>query len=191
MTMPSPRTAVIPGCKPRLRRQPRPRRKHGRAGDGRAGSYGRADSHGQSLPAPRFPAQAAGTVRAVIGDELRMPIMWCEMGSCISWCADPSALGEADARARAISVGWRVDALGPAGLPAMPADRSALLGDQPGRPMGPVHGRRPGRLGVPRKSGRPSRPLHTRGGGLDGRPGRASRPRPADAIRRYGSAAGI
>ncbi len=58
------------------------------------------------------PAQAAGTVRAVIGDELRMPIMWCEMGSCISWCADPSALGEADARARAISVGWRVDALG-------------------------------------------------------------------------------
>ena len=58
------------------------------------------------------PAQAADTVRAVIGDELRMPIMWCEMGSCISWCADPSALGEADARARAISVGWRVDALG-------------------------------------------------------------------------------
>lgn len=58
------------------------------------------------------PAQAAGTVRAVIGDELRMPIMWCEMVSCISWCADPSALGEADARARAISAGWRVDALG-------------------------------------------------------------------------------
>jgi hypothetical protein len=58
------------------------------------------------------PAQAADTVRAVIGDELRMPIMWCEMGSCISWCADPSALGEADARARAISAGWRIDALG-------------------------------------------------------------------------------
>jgi hypothetical protein len=58
------------------------------------------------------PAQAADYVRAVIGDELRMPIMWCEMGSCISWWADPSALGEADARARAISAGWRVDALG-------------------------------------------------------------------------------
>ena len=58
------------------------------------------------------PVQAADTVRAVIGDELRMPIMWCEMGSCISWCSDPSALGEADARARAISAGWRVDALG-------------------------------------------------------------------------------
>ena len=58
------------------------------------------------------PACDATTVRAVIGDELRMPIMWCEMGSCISWRTDPSALGEADARARAISAGWRIDALG-------------------------------------------------------------------------------
>jgi hypothetical protein len=64
-------------------------------------------------PAPAdAPDCDAGTVRSVIGDELRMPIMWCEMGSCISWCADPSALGEADARARAISAGWRIDALG-------------------------------------------------------------------------------
>ncbi|HTQ93418.1 MAG TPA: hypothetical protein VMK84_28375 [Streptosporangiaceae bacterium] len=54
----------------------------------------------------------APTARAVIGDELRMPIMWCEMGSCISWRTDPSALGEADARARAIGAGWRIDALG-------------------------------------------------------------------------------
>ena len=51
-------------------------------------------------------------MRAVIGDELRMPIMWCEMGSCISWHADASALGEADNRARAIQAGWRIDALG-------------------------------------------------------------------------------
>ena len=50
--------------------------------------------------------------RAVIGDQLRMPVMWCEMGSCISWHADPAALGEADTRARAISAGWRIDALG-------------------------------------------------------------------------------
>jgi hypothetical protein len=34
------------------------------------------------------------------------------MGSCISWRGDPLALGEADARARAISAGWRIDALG-------------------------------------------------------------------------------
>jgi hypothetical protein len=38
--------------------------------------------------------------------------MWCEMGSCISWYADPAALGEADVRARAIHAGWRIDALG-------------------------------------------------------------------------------
>ena len=52
------------------------------------------------------------TERAVIGDQLRMPIAWCEMGSCIWHHADPAALGEADIRARAICAGWRVDALG-------------------------------------------------------------------------------
>ena len=61
-------------------------------------------------PAPAEPAEA--TVRAVIGDQLRMPIMWCEMGSCISWHADPAALGLGDARARAIGAGWRIDAFG-------------------------------------------------------------------------------
>ena len=50
--------------------------------------------------------------RATIGDQLRLPAAWCEMGSCIERHADPAALGEADARARAISAGWRVDALG-------------------------------------------------------------------------------
>jgi len=48
----------------------------------------------------------------VIGDQLRMPIMWCEMGSCISWHADPAALGEGDARSRAIGAGWCIDAFG-------------------------------------------------------------------------------
>ena len=51
-------------------------------------------------------------VRALIGDELRMPTTWCEIGSCISWHADREALGEADNRARAIRAGWRIDALG-------------------------------------------------------------------------------
>ena len=63
--------------------------------------------------APAAPAGPAGAAeRAVIGDQLRMPIMWCEMGSCVSWHADPAALGEADTRARAIGAGWRIDALG-------------------------------------------------------------------------------
>jgi hypothetical protein len=51
-------------------------------------------------------------VRALIGDQLRMPIMWCEMGSCISSHADPAALGEGDMRVRAIAAGWRIDAFG-------------------------------------------------------------------------------
>ena len=49
---------------------------------------------------------------APIGDALRIPIAWCEMGSCISHYEHPAALGEADIRARAIEAGWRVDALG-------------------------------------------------------------------------------
>ena len=52
------------------------------------------------------------TVRSVIGDQLRMPIMWCELGSCISSYADPAARGEADNRVRAIESGWRVDGFG-------------------------------------------------------------------------------
>jgi hypothetical protein len=67
-------------------------------------------------PAPLPPAgpaaPAPATERAVIGDQLRMPISWCEMGSCISWHADPAALGEGDQRARAIEAGWRLDAFG-------------------------------------------------------------------------------
>jgi hypothetical protein len=57
-------------------------------------------------------ARAEITERAAIGDQLRMPIAWCEIVSCISHHADPAALGEADIRARAIAVGWCVDALG-------------------------------------------------------------------------------
>jgi hypothetical protein len=48
----------------------------------------------------------------VIGDQLRIPIMWCELGCCISWYTDPAALGEGDVRLRAIGAGWRIDAFG-------------------------------------------------------------------------------
>jgi len=71
-----------------------------------------ADARAQAEAAARAEAapRAEMTGRAVIGDQLRMPVMWCEMGSCISWHADPAALGEADTRARAIGAGWRIDA---------------------------------------------------------------------------------
>lgn len=49
---------------------------------------------------------------SVIGDRLRTPAAWCEMTPCISRYSDPSALGEADIRERAVAAGWRVDALG-------------------------------------------------------------------------------
>jgi hypothetical protein len=49
---------------------------------------------------------------APIGDALRIPIAWCEMDACISHYGHPAALGEADIRARAITAGWRVDAVG-------------------------------------------------------------------------------
>ncbi len=63
---------------------------------------------------PGVGASAGGEITepAAIGDKLRIPIAWCEMGSCISHHADRAALGEADIRARAILAGWRVDALG-------------------------------------------------------------------------------
>ena len=57
-------------------------------------------------------ARVPMTERAAIGDQLRLPVAWCEMGSCIRRHADRAALGEADIRARAILAGWRVDALG-------------------------------------------------------------------------------
>ncbi len=78
-----------------------------------------------AAPPARRPAAGAGVSvrakvvsrvemrqRAAIGDQLRLLASWCEMGSCIGRYADPEALGEADIRARAISAGWRVDALG-------------------------------------------------------------------------------
>lgn len=52
------------------------------------------------------------TERPVIGDQLRQPSVWCHGNACISRHADPDALGEADARARAIAAGWREDAVG-------------------------------------------------------------------------------
>jgi hypothetical protein len=69
-----------------------------------ADARAKADAHAE--------AEAGATGQAVIGDQLRVPIMWCEIGSCIAWYSDPAALGEADTRARAIGAGWRIDALG-------------------------------------------------------------------------------
>jgi hypothetical protein len=56
-------------------------------------------------------------VRAVIGDEIRVPFIWCEFGTCDATYTHPDALGELDLRARALAAGWRYDALGRRGCP--------------------------------------------------------------------------
>ena len=66
-----------------------------------------------TLPASDSRAPGPSTAeRAVIGDQLRIPIVWCELAQCISHHTNPAALGEADIRARALSAGWRFDRLG-------------------------------------------------------------------------------
>lgn len=75
------------------------------------GGYPRPEASA-AVPVATPVTRTQTTARAVIGDQLRLPIMWCEMGSCISWFTHPAALGEADIRARAIDAGWRVDAVG-------------------------------------------------------------------------------
>jgi hypothetical protein len=79
-----------------------------------AAPHPEAEAHPQAAPhpGPQPDPDPDPTVRALIGNQLRMPVMWCEMGSCISSHADPAALGEADMRVRAIAAGWRIDAFG-------------------------------------------------------------------------------
>ncbi len=71
------------------------------------------------------------TERAVIGDELRLPVIWCEMPSCINWHLDRESAGEQDARARARAAGWRTDALGRLACPGCQQSRSDYRTPQP------------------------------------------------------------
>ena len=64
--------------------------------------------HRSEGPAPA----RAQLARAVIGNELRLPAVWCELGTCIERFSQPDALGMGDIRARAEAAGWRQDAFG-------------------------------------------------------------------------------
>ena len=55
---------------------------------------------------------------AIIGNELRIPILWCDFGSCIAHYTHPDALGERDVRHRALAAGWRYDLLGRLACPS-------------------------------------------------------------------------
>jgi hypothetical protein len=89
-------------------------RRHGRP---EPGYDGHQEPASWQAAAPDPPASGFSG-RAVIGDQIRKPILWCQMGSCITWYADPAALGEADNRARAVAAGWRQDALGRIACPS-------------------------------------------------------------------------
>ncbi len=81
-------------------------------------------------PAPA-PASVENTEPAVIGDDLRLPVIWCEMPGCISWYHDPASAGFADTRDRAAAAGWRTDALSRLACPPCQQGRPDYRTPQP------------------------------------------------------------
>ena len=74
-------------------------------------------------PVPRFtprpaPVRYRELVPAIIGNELRIPTLWCDFGSCVAHYTHPDALGERDLRYRALAAGWRYDLLGRLACPS-------------------------------------------------------------------------
>ncbi len=129
---------------------------------------------GRQAPAPAI--RRWRPMRAIIGDEFRTPILWCEFGSCIARYTDEEALGEHELRARAVAVGWRYDRFGRLACPACTRrDPSFSAGRRPSPATdeAPAHWsppRPPRRLTRRRPRGRSYR------GGLAGRNGRDATP---------------
>jgi hypothetical protein len=98
-------------------------------------------------PVPPPPAVSRGArpepVRAVIGDEIRIPFIWCEFGTCDATYTHPDALGERDLRARALAAGWRYDALGRRACPGCAQRDPTFWTARPPAPVA-VDGRRGG-----------------------------------------------
>ena len=98
-------------------------------------------------PADPLTGPVTITERAVLGDYLRRPVAWCELGACVSRFDDPAAFGEADVRARAIAAGWRDDAVGRLVCPACQQHNPHVWARYPParRPTPGARGVRPGR----------------------------------------------
>lgn len=98
-------------------------------------------------PAKRPPAMRRWRpMRAIIGDEIRTPILWCEFGGCIARYTSEDALGEHDLRTRALAAGWRYDALGRLACPSCAqhdpsfrVSRPPAPGDQHRSPRSSAH----------------------------------------------------
>jgi hypothetical protein len=109
----------------------------------------------QQVAADPLTGPVAVTERAVFGDQMRRPIVWCEIGPCIARYEDPAALGEADIRSRAIGAGWRHDAVGRLACPHCQQHSPQLWAAYPvvhcaskpaGQRRAPCSHARPGRL---------------------------------------------
>jgi hypothetical protein len=70
-------------------------------------------------------------MRSIIGDEVRVPVLWCEFGACIARYTSRDALGERDLRARAQATGWRYDGLGRLACPSCVRHDPAFRGRPP------------------------------------------------------------
>jgi hypothetical protein len=70
-------------------------------------------------------------MHAVIGDEIRLPTLWCEFGRCIERYTHAEASGERDLRGRALEAGWRYDALGRLACPACVTGDTGFLASDP------------------------------------------------------------
>jgi hypothetical protein len=96
------------------------------------------------LPPPAVSrGQRPEPVRAVIGDEIRVPFIWCEFGTCDATYTHPDALGERDLRDRALVAAWRYDALGRRACPSCAQHDPTFWTARPPAPV-PVGWRRAG-----------------------------------------------
>lgn len=80
--------------------------------------------------------------RAVIGNELRLPAVWCEFGACIERFSHPDALRMRDVRVRAQAAEWRQDALGRLGCPRCQQTDPGFRATLPVVPLVSVRGAR-------------------------------------------------
>lgn len=57
-------------------------------------------------------------MRAIIGDQLRIPALLCEFSGCTSRYTHPDALGERDLQDWALAAGWQYDVIGRLACPS-------------------------------------------------------------------------
>jgi hypothetical protein len=102
-------------------------------------------------PRPQPAMRRWRPMRAVIGDDIRTPMLWCEFGGCIARYSSERALSERDLRARALAAGWCYDVSGRLACPRCARNDPSFRGGRPGvRDASAAGGRDPSpRVGRP------------------------------------------